>query len=241
MTLKTQRDPLLPNVPSEDEALEPEVVTRFRKGHLEAFRDVVNDIHDDLTQLESTAEKKANKGAPNGYAPLNSSALVPPENLGTGTPSSNTYLRGDSQWAQISQVVTQKARGYRASTLSIPSAWTKVPIDTVSFDPDGIVDVTNGRIKPTKAGYYVVLGQVYITQLAANTIFAVALYKNGVEVAHGIDRQEQGTVGGLVVSDIIYFDGVNDYVELWCYASRNTSLNISLGGKTNYLSVGGLP
>jgi lysophospholipase L1-like esterase len=45
------------------------------------------------------AEMTANKGAASGYAPLNSSTLVPLANLGSGSASSSNFLRGDGTWA----------------------------------------------------------------------------------------------------------------------------------------------
>jgi hypothetical protein len=51
-----------------------------------------------LTSDLSATEKTANKGTASGYAPLNSSSLVPTTNLGTGTGSSSNYLRGDGSW-----------------------------------------------------------------------------------------------------------------------------------------------
>ncbi len=44
------------------------------------------------------AEMTANKGQASGYAPLNSSSVVPTGNLGSGTASSTTFLRGDGTW-----------------------------------------------------------------------------------------------------------------------------------------------
>jgi hypothetical protein len=47
---------------------------------------------------QAGAEATSNKGIASGYAPLNSSTLVPVTNLGSGTPSSTNYLRGDGTW-----------------------------------------------------------------------------------------------------------------------------------------------
>jgi hypothetical protein len=44
-------------------------------------------------------EQTANKGAASGYPALNSSGFVVPGQLGSGTASSSTFLRGDSSWA----------------------------------------------------------------------------------------------------------------------------------------------
>lgn len=49
----------------------------------------------------ATTEKTANKGTASGYASLNSSTVVPTTQLGSGTASTSTYLRGDSSWATV--------------------------------------------------------------------------------------------------------------------------------------------
>lgn len=47
------------------------------------------------------AEQASNKGSANGYAGLGANSAVPTAQLGTGTASSSTYLRGDQTWASV--------------------------------------------------------------------------------------------------------------------------------------------
>src|ERR1035438_348640 len=68
---------------------------------LNGFLNVAHNSDGSLsTSAVSTAgaEMTTNKGSASGYAPLNSSSLVPTTNLGTGTASSSNYLRGDGTW-----------------------------------------------------------------------------------------------------------------------------------------------
>jgi hypothetical protein len=52
------------------------------------------------------AELIANKGQLNGYAPLDSSAMISPTYLGTGSASTTTFLAGDNTWQTITQIAT---------------------------------------------------------------------------------------------------------------------------------------
>lgn len=58
----------------------------------------------DLTAHSAAADphtgyqKESEKGVANGYAGLDAAALVPAAQLGSGTPSAGTVLRGDQTW-----------------------------------------------------------------------------------------------------------------------------------------------
>ena len=59
-----------------------------------------------ITELEcdGSIEKVVNKGIANGYTPLGSDTLVPADHLGTGTPSSSKFLRGDQTWSDMGEI-----------------------------------------------------------------------------------------------------------------------------------------
>lgn len=54
----------------------------------------------------SAAEYTANKNQAGGYAGLNGSTLIALAQLGTGTPTSSNFLRGDGSWAAPTATVT---------------------------------------------------------------------------------------------------------------------------------------
>ena len=52
------------------------------------------------------AERQSNKGIANGYASLGSGGLIPSTQLGTGSASPSTFLRGDGTWKSLVGVPT---------------------------------------------------------------------------------------------------------------------------------------
>lgn len=84
------------------------------------------------------------KGLTNGYASIGSTGLVPPAQLGTGSASSSTFLRGDGAWStptSANTIVIQDEGG---------SAFTGRP--TLNFIGTGVSaadDVANNRINIT--------------------------------------------------------------------------------------------
>lgn len=150
------------------------------------------------------------------------------------------FLRGDGAFAVIPGAgAFQKCRSYRSTARGVVAGWYLVEIDADSFDPSNISDLTSGHywIKPTSAGYYLVTAQVALAGLAGSYVMP-GLYKNGSVVSYGTSIQMAGTnirIG--VVSDMLYFDGVNDYVQLYTYTDTDSAL--SIGPQNNYIVVVG--
>jgi len=147
-----------------------------------------------------------------------------------------------SNW--VVDVKAQKASMYRSgASQSIPNTtWTKIQLNEVSFDPYSICDVSNYRIKPTKAGYYLVIGYGSIDLANGGKVFVVAIYKNGSVLVYGTDLAlSSGIIGYTrsIVSQIVYMNGSTDYLELWCYQESGAARSLLSGSENTYLSIVG--
>jgi hypothetical protein len=121
-------------------------------------------------------------------------------------------------------------------TVSV-NTWTKVQINTETFDTASAYDnATNYRFTPLVAGYYQVnatLANDYTGGGSAGGM-GVALYKNGSRyLAAQIGMGTAGYLyGGYSVSEIVYFNGSTDYVEMYGI-NGNTTSSAVFGGGTN--------
>ena len=135
-----------------------------------------------------------------------------------------------------------KARAYRNAAQNIDAtSSTKVLIDTISFDTEGVVDTTNSRITPSLPGYYQVSAQVYIKSIPDRESVLASICKNGISVSggSGVNNGAQGNCGS-VVSDLIYMNGETDYLELSAYNRHSSALALDAGASyQNYISIVG--
>lgn len=94
------------------------------------------------------------------------------------------------------------------------STWTKVSLQTVTFDTSSSANTTNSRITPKVAGYYKFTGTVKGSATGLNAL-VTGLYKNGAIYKQGDTSTTSGTTTLFSVDDIIFMNGSTDYVELW--------------------------
>ena len=116
------------------------------------------------------------------------------------------------------------------------AAFTKVQINTVDFDLTSDFDTSNYRWIPSVAGYYHIMGQVYINTLADGKLGISVIYKNGTEFARGSQHSNGSTVACLsIASTLVYMNGTTDYVELYGYHNNASSLDFKSSIKwTNF-------
>jgi hypothetical protein len=123
-----------------------------------------------------------------------------------------------------------------ASQNSIGNAtWTKVAINAEIFDTNNNFDsTTNYRFTPTVAGYYQINGMVRLTATGV-TEFLCAIYKNGTDYTSGMQLGSvAATTIQLPVSEVIYFNGSTDYVELYVSIAASGTKNINYAA--NYVT-----
>jgi len=141
----------------------------------------------------------------------------------------------DSEVTSVIQGYFKKARASLDTVQTIANdTYTKVAIDVDIFDPSNITDLANHRILPNTAGYYIVIGHILFA--AESTAISIcSLWFNGGEKTRG--QQQQDGLFAAVVTDLIYFDGVDDYVELYIYQNSGGPINLQEGPANNFLEV----
>jgi hypothetical protein len=165
----------------------------------------------------------ASTARPSGYTAVTWIGSVEPTNA-----------TNDDIWVSTAAAPSTAANPYSfaarksGSTQALSaSTFTKVTLETVESDDNG--DFSNSRYTATVAGKYTFTWRVGIT---TTTRLFSTLYKNGAEVWRGTDadtsRASSGSIDSLALA-------VNDYVELYAWASTSVTM-VSGVGNTNYLS-----
>lgn len=113
-------------------------------------------------------------------------------------------------------------------------AFTKVQIDTESFDSNNNFDTTLYRFTPSVAGYYQVIGQINAATATAVTRCFSSIYKNGSSIATGVDNAPFAGGTSSPVSAIVYMNGTTDYLELYAYMTATSPVIYSGDGYTYF-------
>jgi phage-related tail fiber protein len=129
-------------------------------------------------------------------------------------------------------------RAYRATTNQSFSqnTWTKVQLNAESYDTASCFDsTTNYRFTPNKAGYYQLNCSIWEERSGTGLIYA-GIWKNGAEAAINAINTAS-TTHTTMVSDLIYFNGSTDYVEMWIFDQAVTSRAVlGVAGTASWLS-----
>jgi hypothetical protein len=121
---------------------------------------------------------------------------------------------------------------YLASQQNLtPSTYTKVTINTETFDAGACFDTSTNRFTPNVAGYYLVNAVIAFNSTANNPTSAQSLiYKNGSSVKEAAGASPASRFTG-VATGIVYMNGTTDYLEAYAYAAGGTgTLYVQVSG-----------
>jgi hypothetical protein len=131
-----------------------------------------------------------------------------------------------------------KARAYLSAQQTIPNTtWTKVNLDTESFDEQD--EFANYKFTASKAGAYLLIGKIvyWYADVLANKMYVAQIYKNGVGFS---DMWVQSAISAkaliVLVADVARLVA-NDYIELYAYHETGSNCKINNGEAQTSLTV----
>lgn len=121
-------------------------------------------------------------------------------------------------------------RAVRSSNQTVTTGvTTKLQVNTETFDTNNYYDnATNYRFTPLVAGYYqVICGANFIDAGATAQGAALYLYKNGASVRYVSNPLYDNGNCGLLLTDIVNFNGSTDYIEMFGNIGGTGAVNIA--------------
>ena len=113
------------------------------------------------------------------------------------------------------------------------ATYTKVQINTESFDTASCFDTSTYRFTPNVAGYYQIQAACRISGTGVSTD-VWAIYKNGSNVAELNVATSPPSFDNRVVSSLISMNGTTDYVEFYCYVNAASGQTFNSGSNTTW-------
>ena len=162
-------------------------------------------------------------------------SLIPSANAsGTGSmtlagPSTNSNQTVTIPDTTGTMMVSGNMPAFSATTSASQSigqtTWTKIQFNTKNFDTNTNFSTVNYRFTPTVAGYYQLNGGCTLTGAATTGGIQIAFVVNGVTYYRGnrlpcVASQDIQAIA----SNVLYFNGSTDYVELYIYQFSSVTL-----------------
>lgn len=157
-----------------------------------------------------------------------------------GSLQTTAFTNSSRPLAQVLQYTATSAPG---------NTWTKISLVTPMAPPMGwndilfdvLLDQTNSRLIPQRAGYYRAHFNVQVSVVGSGggSTLTAAIYINGSArnvTTHLINYQQLFTQT-LQVEGIVYLDGASDYVEGFVHYNGPSTSTINAGPSATYLSL----
>jgi len=143
----------------------------------------------------------------------------------TGATLNGTIAYGDN-----APNISPKARAYLSAAQSNLSnnTWTKILLNTESYDAGSDFDTTNNRFVAPVTGYYLVSGMVRFENVVADKRYLASIFVNGGNYTSN-SVHASTTVALAVPVTVIAPVTAGQYIELYAYQSSGVS-TVDVGG-----------
>jgi hypothetical protein len=135
---------------------------------------------------------------------------------------------------------TFSAFGNAAQTLTA-GVYTKATLGSEDYDTNN--NFASSTFTPTVAGYYQLNLKLTIASTTSLTTVIADFRKNGSGATNGRALQLGLTLGTFAIlnaTNLMYFDGVGDYCEIWVYLDGVGTLSISSADKNTTFFQGSM-
>src|SRR4030042_374700 len=164
-------------------------------------------------------------------------ALETKVGTGSSTPSANTIFcgsgTGSSSYKSAPNTII-RVRAYLAAdkTNLVDAAWTKVLLDTETYDDGNDFDATNSKFVVPVAGFYLIIGKVTFENVVADKAYTAAIYQNSSVRADTIIIPSASGYAAAITIDIREL-AADDTIEL--YARSDAGVNtVDIQGGARY-------
>jgi hypothetical protein len=116
-------------------------------------------------------------------------------------------------------------RAEAAGTQTLTNVTPAKTLFTETIDTNN--NFASSTFTPTVAGYYLITGSITVTAVTSITNATSLIYKNGSQYSQVYGAAYTTTSAASSISDIVYFNGTTDYVELYARANGSGTLTIN--------------
>lgn len=116
------------------------------------------------------------------------------------------------------------------------ATYTKVQINTETFDTANCFDTSLYRFTPNVPGYYQVQAACRISSTTPST-YVWAIYKNGSNINELNIATTPATYDSRVVASLVSMNGTTDYLEFYCYCSASSGQTFNSGSNVTYFQA----
>ncbi len=134
------------------------------------------------------------------------------------------------------RVICRATRSNVDQTGIANATYTKIIFTDAQTNVGSAFDSTNSFFKPNKEGYYEVSLQCYMSITAGHTLITL-IKKNGNPQTFSSNSAPATVDTTCHCSDIIYMDGINDYIEGFVYHNNGATSTLRGNDSATYFSA----